>query len=275
MSGFDWSSSSSKKGGATTEVYARDDDDFDPEWVRLRHRICCDPTGSLKNWRKIAIKMWYLTWSEIRLQTPAEKILAPHGTGAAATPTTAISKEEQPGSWIPSTPDGSTHASEASSSSSSEEKGSVPITNLDYGWRPWKVVIGAFCLIVPTYGLLSSIGLFQTEWERHQLQGYSKSEISWIISIFGFFGCFFAAPCGILYDRYGPRLLLMAGSTIYVASFIGLAFSSTYGQFMACFIVAGVSSGMYFSSRRTGGHFHFFIAMSANVRLTRQLPPRR
>ncbi|KAK1781094.1 major facilitator superfamily domain-containing protein [Copromyces sp. CBS 386.78] len=158
------------------------------------------------------------------LQTP--EILAPRG----AAPT--ISKEE-PGSWIPSTPDGSTHASEAN-----EEKA---ITNLDFGWRPWKVVMGCFCLIVPSYGLLSSIGLFQTEWKQYQLRGYSKSEISWIISIFGFFGCFFAAPCGILYDRYGPRLLLQVGSTIYVASFIGLAFSTTYGQFMACFVVAGIS----------------------------------
>ncbi|CCC04954.1 hypothetical protein SMACR_04321 [Sordaria macrospora] len=154
-------------------------------------------------------------------------ILAPRG----AAPT--ISKE-QPGSWIPSTPGGSTLAGEAN-----EEKA---ITNLDHGWRPWKVVIGCFCLILPTYGLLSSIGLFQTEWEQNQLRGYSKSKISWIISIFGFFDCFFAAPCGILYDQFGPRILLFVGSTIYVASFVGLAFSTTYSQFMACFVVAGISA---------------------------------
>lgn len=175
--------------------------------------------------------------------------MAPRG----AAPT--ISKE-QPGSWIPSTPGGSTLAGEAN-----EEKA---ITNLDHGWRPWKVVIGCFCLILPTYGLLSSIGLFQTEWEQNQLRGYSKSKISWIISIFGFFDRFFAAPCGILYDQFGPRILLFVGSTIYVASFVGLAFSTTYSQFMACFVVAGISAGMYSSSTKLGVT-PFFLIMSANV----------
>jgi hypothetical protein len=33
---------------------------------------------------------------------------------------------------------------------------------LDAGWRPWKVVLGCFFFTIPIYGLLSSIGLFQT-----------------------------------------------------------------------------------------------------------------
>ncbi|ESA43948.1 hypothetical protein GE21DRAFT_853 [Neurospora crassa] len=160
-------------------------------------------------------------------ELPTPDILAPRG----AVPTIA---NQEPGPWIPSTQDGSTHAS----SQANEEK---TVANLDHGWRPWLVVIGCFCLIVPSYGLLSSIGLFQTEWEQHQLREYSKSDISWIISVFGFLDCFFAAPCGILFDRFGPRSLLLVGSTIYVASFVGLAFSTTYGQFMACFVVAGIS----------------------------------
>ncbi|KAK3330415.1 major facilitator superfamily domain-containing protein [Apodospora peruviana] len=100
---------------------------------------------------------------------------------------------------------------------------------LDTGWRPWKVVVGNFCLTVPTYGLLSSVGLFQTE-------------ISWIISVFGFVMCLFAGPCGVLFDRYGSGWLLAASTSAYAGSFVGLAFSATYAHFMGCLMVAGISA---------------------------------
>ncbi|KAK0612992.1 major facilitator superfamily domain-containing protein [Bombardia bombarda] len=114
--------------------------------------------------------------------------------------------------------------------------------SLDVGWRPWKVVIGCFCLTVPVYGLLSSIGLFQTQWKSQQLSDYTDSDIAWIISMFGFLDCFFGAPSGVLFDRYGGRWTLAVGSVLYVGAFIGLAFSTTYGQFMGCMVVAGVAA---------------------------------
>ncbi|KAM7190293.1 putative transporter [Naviculisporaceae sp. PSN 640] len=119
----------------------------------------------------------------------------------------------------------------------------TPIVKLDTGWRPWKVVVGSFCLTVPTYGLLSSVGLFQTYWGQHQLGGgdYTESEISWIISLFGFLVCFVAAPSGMLFDRFGHAWLLGVSTALYVGAFVGLSFCSTYAQFMACLIVAGAS----------------------------------
>jgi len=68
-------------------------------------------------------------------------------------------------------------------------------------------------------------------------------DISWIVSMFGFLDCFVAAPFGVIFDRYGSKILLPLGSMVYLASFVGLAFASTYGQFMACFVVAGLSAG--------------------------------
>lgn len=104
------------------------------------------------------------------------------------------------------------------------------------------MVIGCFCLTVPTYGLLSSIGLFQTYWYQGMLHDYTESDISWIISIFGFLDCLFAAPAGILFDRHGCGWLLLVGCVAYTVSFIGLAFSNTYGQFMGCMTLAGISA---------------------------------
>ncbi|KAK0656145.1 major facilitator superfamily domain-containing protein, partial [Cercophora newfieldiana] len=110
------------------------------------------------------------------------------------------------------------------------------------GFRPWKVVVGCFCLTIAVYGLLSSIGLFHTYWHKHQLAEKTETEISWVISVFGFLGCFCGVLAGLLFDRFGARLLLPLTSIAYVVSFIGLAFSTTYGQFMGCFILAGIAS---------------------------------
>ncbi|KAK4449505.1 hypothetical protein QBC34DRAFT_448853 [Podospora aff. communis PSN243] len=116
------------------------------------------------------------------------------------------------------------------------------LRRLDAGFRPWKVVIGCFCLTVAVYGLLSSIGLFQTYWRGHQLRHKAESEISWVISVFGFLDCFCGVLDGVLFDRFGIRRLLPLASVVYVAAFVGLAFSSTSGQFMGCFVVAGIAA---------------------------------
>ncbi|KAK3695032.1 major facilitator superfamily domain-containing protein [Podospora appendiculata] len=46
----------------------------------------------------------------------------------------------------------------------------------------------------------------------------------------------------MLFDRYGSAWLLPITSTTYVGAFVGLAFSSTYGQFMGCLSVAGIAA---------------------------------
>lgn len=130
--------------------------------------------------------------------------------------------------------------------------GSAPQAEMDRGWRPWKVVIGSYCLSVTVYGLLSTIGLFQTHWKEDMLKEYTYSEISWIISMFGFLDCFVAAPAGIVFDRYGSRWLLAVNSMIYLGSFVGLAFSSTYSELMGCMVVAGVSSGAWLIRSKFG-----------------------
>lgn len=130
--------------------------------------------------------------------------------------------------------------------------GSAPQAEMDRGWRPWKVVIGSYCLSVAVYGLLSTIGLFQTHWKEDMLKEYTDSEISWIISMFGFLDCFVAAPAGIVFDRYGSRWVLAVNSMAYLASFVGLAFSSTYSELMGCMVVAGVSSGTWLIRSKFG-----------------------
>ncbi|KAK3900434.1 hypothetical protein C8A05DRAFT_35936 [Staphylotrichum tortipilum] len=101
---------------------------------------------------------------------------------------------------------------------------------------------GCFCLTVPTYGLLSAIGLFQTYWHAGLLAGHSEADVAWITSVFGFLDCLFAAPVGVLLDHCGTRWLLPLGCAAYVAAFAGLAFCDSYARFMACMAVAGVAA---------------------------------
>lgn len=57
----------------------------------------------------------------------------------------------------------------------------------DGGWRAWGVVLGAWCAMMPCYGLLNSTGVLQTWLENHQLKSYSPSTIGWIFSLYNFF----------------------------------------------------------------------------------------
>ncbi len=125
---------------------------------------------------------------------------------------------------------------------SSASNNPSPSTRLQWR-RPWKVVAGCFWLTVPTYGLLSSIGLLQTYCHTEVLREWSEGDIAWIISLFGFLDCLLAAPAGVLFDRYGTRWLLPLGCAAYAAAFVGLAFCTTYAQFLGCMVVAGVAAG--------------------------------
>ncbi|KAI1342633.1 major facilitator superfamily domain-containing protein [Xylariaceae sp. FL0016] len=89
-----------------------------------------------------------------------------------------------------------------SSESSTEARNVAPAETSEYSVRSWKVLVGALCLTIPTFGLTSTIGLFQTYWQRHQLTGLSATDISWIISIYGFLSTFLSFLAGILYDQF-------------------------------------------------------------------------
>jgi hypothetical protein len=57
----------------------------------------------------------------------------------------------------------------------------------DGGWRAWSVVLGSWCLMVPSFGLLNTIGVFQTWLAEHQLKDFPMSSIGWIFSLYTFF----------------------------------------------------------------------------------------
>ena len=82
----------------------------------------------------------------------------------------------------------------------------------DGGFEAWLVISGAWCCLICSFGWINALGIFQTYYETHQLENYSPSTIAWIPSLETFMmfagGPFF----GKIYDNYGPRYLLLAGT---------------------------------------------------------------
>lgn len=109
----------------------------------------------------------------------------------------------------------------------------------DGGFAAWFCVAGGFCCAFCSFGWANgraskdniacigddedansyfhiAIGVFQEYYETNLLSSYSASTISWIVSCETFF-MFFGAPfVGSIYDNFGPRWLLFAGTFLHV-----------------------------------------------------------
>jgi len=108
------------------------------------------------------------------------------------------------------------------------------------GPRAWLVIFGSFSIICGTFGLISSVGLFQAYWQENQLSSYKARDIGWISAVNIFLNLFLGVQIGPLFDRYGPKWLVLVGSVTYVVSLVLLAQCVKYWQFM---LVYGVLSG--------------------------------
>ncbi|CAG8901251.1 unnamed protein product [Penicillium egyptiacum] len=138
----------------------------------------------------------------------------------------------------------------------------------DGGWRAWSVVLGSWCAMVPSFGLMNTIGVFEAWLADHQLRHYSRASIGWIFSLYTFFLYFGSVQVGPLFDAHGLAPLLIPGCVGLVASLMifsvagGTSLSNIsadsakahistrieYYQFMLGFsILGGISSSMVFT----------------------------
>jgi len=109
----------------------------------------------------------------------------------------------------------------------------------DGGLPSWLVVLGSFCLLMASYGLMNSVGVLQEYFTAHQLAHYTARDVGWIPGVFVFLALILGVQVGPLFDRYGPKGIVLAGSCCYVASLFLLAECQVYWQFLLCFGVLG------------------------------------
>lgn len=66
------------------------------------------------------------------------------------------------------------------------------------GLQAWLVVLGAWCAMVPSMGLINTISVLQARVVQHELAGNSESMVGWIFSIHAFIVYFGGVQVGML-----------------------------------------------------------------------------
>ncbi|KAL1892896.1 hypothetical protein Sste5346_006789 [Sporothrix stenoceras] len=113
------------------------------------------------------------------------------------------------------------------------------------GLQAWLVVLGAWLALFSSLGILNSLATFQTYVSTHQLADQSQSTVGWVFSLNAFV-CFFAGVyIGPMFDKYGPRWLVLAGTLCLAASLVLLSFCTTL-----LFTPSIAAVGHFFRQRR-------------------------
>ncbi|KAK2606292.1 hypothetical protein QQS21_003340 [Conoideocrella luteorostrata] len=111
----------------------------------------------------------------------------------------------------------------------------------DGGMQAWLVVLGAWCTSFCSFGWINSVGVFQDYYQTKMLPNYSPSTISWIPSLQIFFMMGMGPVIGILYDRFGPRYLILIGTFLHV---FGLMMASISDEYYQVLLAQGVCSAI-------------------------------
>lgn len=94
------------------------------------------------------------------------------------------------------------------------------------GLKAWSVVFGAWCAMIPSMGLLNSLGVLHAWTSTHQLKDDSQFRIGWIFGAYGFFLYLAGAQAGPIFDAYGPKYVIVPGSIGMVVALICFSFST-------------------------------------------------
>lgn len=84
------------------------------------------------------------------------------------------------------------------------------------GKEAWLVVFGSFLSMVSSFGVMNTIAVFHAHLSKNQLSHMSNSDVGWLFGINVFLSFFGGIQIGPLFDKYGPRWLLLAGSVCLV-----------------------------------------------------------
>ncbi|KAH8151622.1 uncharacterized protein LAJ45_04244 [Morchella importuna] len=116
------------------------------------------------------------------------------------------------------------------------------------GKDAWLVVFGSFTAMIASFGIMNTIGTFQTYLASHQLSSYSEGQIGWIFGVYAFISFFGGIQIGPIFDAAGPRGLIAAGTICLVTGLMILSVSKLYWHFMVTFgILTGLGTSLIFT----------------------------
>ncbi|KAJ6786347.1 hypothetical protein PWT90_04737 [Aphanocladium album] len=118
----------------------------------------------------------------------------------------------------------------------------------DGGLQAWTVVLGAWCAMMPSMGLLNTLAVLEAWLGAHELASVPKTQSAWIFSSYAFFLYFCGAQVGPVFDAHDVRIVTVTGSVGMVAALILLSFSTEFYQIFLSFgVLGGVSASLLFN----------------------------
>ncbi|OTA94970.1 hypothetical protein M434DRAFT_394186 [Hypoxylon sp. CO27-5] len=117
----------------------------------------------------------------------------------------------------------------------------------DGGLDAWLQVLGAFVIMIATWGLINSFGVYQTFYETNLLKSNTSSQISWIGSLQGALLMIGGIASGPLFDAGHFHALTVSGLFLVIFGLFMTSLCETYWQvLLAQGICIGVGCGLLF-----------------------------
>jgi hypothetical protein len=94
------------------------------------------------------------------------------------------------------------------------------------GSQAWLVVLGSWLALFSSFGLMNILGTFQAYLSTHQLASLDEGTIGWIFSVYTFLSFLLGLYIGPIFDKHGPRLLVLAGTVCLFVSLMLFSMST-------------------------------------------------
>ena len=109
--------------------------------------------------------------------------------------------------------------------------------------------------------------MFQDYYEATILKEYSASTVSWIPSLQIFFMMALGPVIGLIYDKYGPRWLIIGGTFLHVFGLMMTSISTEYYQIL---LSQGVCSAIGVSAIFQPGEHKFSRPLPSKINVKKQ-----
>ncbi|KAK0387920.1 hypothetical protein NLU13_4165 [Sarocladium strictum] len=128
---------------------------------------------------------------------------------------------------------------------------SLPESYPEGGLAAWLVVLGAWFSLFAAFGLLNTIAVFQTYTLENQLSSYSEGTVGWVFSLYTFLTFFCGVYIGPVFDKYGPKWLVVAGTVCTLWHFV-LVFGVLLGLGSSLIFTPCIAAVGHWFKRRRG-----------------------
>ncbi|CAI7579030.1 unnamed protein product [Penicillium manginii] len=127
---------------------------------------------------------------------------------------------------------------------------------LEGSLKGWLAVLACWCIMFNTFGYINAFGYADVQNENND---QSDSNIAWIGSLQVFFMFSGGLVSGPLMDRYGPKVIIIPCSILFIVSVMLTSLGTEYYHFMLTQgVLGGVSNGLTYTPTITAVNQYFF-----------------